>query len=99
MSDLAILSVAVPATALGGFITAIGAVTGWHKLIDWADQHTNTSPLPIRPARQPIAALTAVPHHEAADELGPWNPSQHRLMPALLAGETFVNTVNTGVTS
>ena len=99
MSDLAVLSVAVPATALTGLLTAIGAVTGWQRLIDWADRHTNTSPAPIRATRQPVAALTAHPHHEAVDELGPWNPSQHRLVPAYLAGETFVNTVNTGVAS
>ena len=36
----------------------------------------------IPAVRQPIGALTAAPHWEACDELGPWNPSQHQLEPA-----------------
>jgi hypothetical protein len=94
--------------ALGGTIGVAAlipaAVTCWHHLIDWADEHTQRpSSRPIgahRPAigrvRVPIAAITATPHWEAVDQLGPWNPSQHQPVPAYLAGETSVNTVNSG---
>ena len=64
--------------------------------------HSRASDTPtalIPTIRRPIAALTAQPHYEAVDDLGPWNPSQHPLMPAYLAGETAVNTVNSGSAS
>lgn len=74
---------------LGGSIaaipTAIGATALWHRIVDFHDANTDRpSTLPIRPTRKPIAAITAHPHFEAVDELGPWNPSEHQLEPARL---------------
>lgn len=73
-----------------------GATTRW--LEDLRNAGTASNPAITDTAiiptvrRQPIAALTAAPHWEACDELGPWNPSQHELQPARLAGETTGST-------
>lgn len=56
----------------------IAGAAGWHRLVDWADEHTQhpgTAPFggrpqlaieaaPEPPAREPVAAITARPHIE-----------------------------------
>lgn len=62
---------------------------------EWAEQ-LRTIPA-ARLDRTPAAALTAAPHWEACDELGPWNPSQHQPADTPIYA-ACVNTVNTGAT-
>lgn len=79
-----------------------GADNDWADLLAGLTEDTRTpgrhraDDAPTVILRLPIAAIAATPHFEAVDELGPWNPSEHPLQPALLAGETSVNGVNTG---
>ncbi|MFI5852299.1 hypothetical protein ACIA7R_31490 [Micromonospora chalcea] len=40
MTNVAMLSVAAPAVVAVGSAAIVGAIAGWHRLVDWADAHT-----------------------------------------------------------